>query len=65
MSQSFQSIWLGIGPLLRLVGVMNIKLMLSRPFNIPGREPYLCDFVNNNNKRFNIGWYSDFTDRFL
>ena len=40
-----QSIWMEYGILLRLVGVMNLKLSLSHPLNIQGREPYLCDFV--------------------
>ena len=46
ISQSFQSIWMefSIGLLLRLVDVMNLILILSRPFSIQGSEPYLCDF---------------------
>ena len=31
--------------LLRPVDVMNLILILSGPFNIQEREPYLCDFA--------------------
>ena len=43
--QSFQFIWMEFSILLRFVSVMNLILILSHPFNIQGREPYLCDFV--------------------
>ena len=33
------------GVLLRLVGFMKLILILSCPFNIQGRGPYLSDFV--------------------
>ena len=33
------------GMLLIFVGMMNLILLLSRPFNIQGREPYIYDFV--------------------
>ena len=29
--------------------MMNYTLILSRPFSIQGREPYLCDFVTQKN----------------
>ena len=41
LSQSFQSTWMEFGTPLRLVGLMNFILILSRPFNFQGREPYL------------------------
>ena len=44
-SQTFQSIWMEFCIRLRLVGVVNLILSLSRPFNFQGREPYLYDFV--------------------
>ena len=57
------------GLLLRLVGVMSLMLMLCRSFQIQGREPYLYDFVNKNNKttttttkhtqKQNVGLYSN------
>ena len=47
------------GPLLKLVGVMNLMLIfiLSCPFNIEGREPYFCDFFKK--KNLNIGLHSN------
>ena len=45
ISQSFRSIWMEFGILLRLVGVMKLTLILCRPFSIQGRVPYLFDFV--------------------
>ena len=52
------------GVLLRFVGVMNFILILSRPFIIQGREPYLSDFVTKDNKEEKeeeetVGFYSD------
>ena len=44
VSQSFHSVSMKFGVLLILVGVMNLILILSLPFNIQGRKPYLCDF---------------------
>ena len=41
ISQSCQSIWMEFGVLLRLVSVMNLILILSRPFCIQGREHYV------------------------
>ena len=35
------------GILLKLVGVMNLILISSDPFNIEGKEPYLCDVIKN------------------
>ena len=45
--QQSQSIWMKFGILLRHVGVVSLRLILSFPFNIQGREPYLYDFVKN------------------
>ena len=39
----------------KLVGVMNLILFLSCPFNIQGRGPYMISFK----KTFNIGLFSD------
>ena len=39
------SIWMEFGRMLKDVGMMNFILIFSCPFNIPGREPHLCDFV--------------------
>ena len=50
ISQSFQSIWIEFGILLRLVDVKNLILLLSRPVNIQGRKCYL---------KSNVGLYSD------
>ena len=33
------------GILMRLVGMLNLLLILSYPFNIQEGEPYLCDFI--------------------
>ena len=41
VSESFQSICMEYGILLRLVGVMSFILILSEPLNIQRREPYL------------------------
>ena len=51
ISQSCQSIWMEFGILWRLVGIMNVILNLSRPFNNQGNY-----FVTEN---FNIGLYLD------
>ena len=40
-----------IGVLLRLIGVMNLILILRCPFHIQGKEPCLCDFVKNKTKQ--------------
>ena len=45
ISQSFHSIEMEFGILLRLVGVMNHILILSHPFNGQWREPNSYDFV--------------------
>ena len=45
VSQSFLLIWMEISILLRLIAVMNFLLILTCPFNIQEREPYLHDFV--------------------
>ena len=59
------------GKLLRHVSVMNFKLTLSRPFNIQGKGPYLCDLIKNkqtkkqtnkqtpNKQQCNVGLYSE------
>ena len=57
ISQSFQSIWMEFLKLFRLVSVMNLLLILSRPLNIQGRKPHLSDFVKK--KPFNVGLYAD------
>ena len=47
--------------LLRL-GMMNLILILSHPWNIQGREPYLYDFLKkqtNKQTNFNVALYSD------
>ena len=36
--QSFQLIWIEFGLVLRLVGMINLILILSQPFSIQGRE---------------------------
>ena len=41
--QSSQSIWIEFGVLLKLVGLMNLILILSCPINIQGREVDLDD----------------------
>ena len=41
-SQSFQSVWMEFGMLLRRVGMINLVLILSCPFSIQGRKLYLC-----------------------
>ena len=56
ISQTFQLIWMEFGVQLRLVGVMNLILVLSCPLSIQGRQPYLCDFVK---MKVRIGLYSD------
>ena len=43
------------GLLLSLVGVMNLILILLRPVDIQGREPYLYNVIEKNVK---IGFYS-------
>ena len=43
------------GTLMRLVGVMNLILILSY---LEGREPYIYDFAKKKKKK-NIGLYSD------
>ena len=54
--QSFQLIWMEIGTLLRIVGMMNLIIILFHPLSNQGREPNFCDFVSKN---FNVGFYSD------
>ena len=46
------------GILLRLVGVVNLTLILSHLFNFQGREPYLCDFF----KTLTLSCIQTFTD---
>ena len=41
---------------LSLVGLVSLKLILSRPISVQGSEPYSCDFVNNNNNKC---WHAD------
>ena len=40
-------IWLECSLLVKLIGMMNLALILFYPLDIQGREPYLCDFVIN------------------
>ena len=54
ISQSFQTICMEFGILLRLVGVMNVIL-----FNIQERESYFCDFVIKKPPTFSVDFYSD------
>ena len=56
ITQSFQSVVMEFGVLLRLCGVTNFMLIVSHSLNIQGRDAYLYDFININ---FNIGLYSD------
>ena len=49
--QSFQSMWMGYGILLRLAGVLNLILILSCLLNIPGRQPCICDFVKKQKQK--------------
>ena len=63
-SQNLVSVWMKVGMLLKLSGLVNLVLMiLSCSINIQGRDPYLCDFVktkqNKTKKTFTIGLYSD------
>ena len=58
--------------LLRLVGVMNLTLILSRPFSIQGRESYLYGvlfcfvlFSLFLVKTLTLAWVQTFIDRFL
>ena len=48
ISQSSLLIWIEIGMVLRLVGVMSLMLLLSCPFTVQRREPYLCGFKGAN-----------------
>ena len=49
--QSSRWIWMEIGLLLRLIGLMNLMLILSCLINIQGREPY---FVRKTPQPFNV-----------
>ena len=57
ISQSFQSIWMECGILLRFVSVINLIFISSCPFVVHGREPYLYYFVWKQN--LNVGLFSD------
>ena len=63
ISQSFQSVWMEFGLLLRLVRVMNLILLLLCSCNIQGREPYLCDFITKTT--LTLAYIQAFTDKFL
>ena len=52
-----------LGMILRLVGVMNILLILSCPFSMQGREPSLDDFIRK--KNLSLACIQTFTDQFL
>ena len=56
ISNCFQSIKMDFSILLKHVGVMNLKLILPRPSNIQGREPYFSDFVKNKNTIKLLRW---------
>ena len=43
ISQSFQSLWMEFGKLLRLVSFMNLVLSLSHSISTQGRETCSCD----------------------
>ena len=47
ISQSFQSIWMVFGLLLRLVCVLDLILISCHPFHIQEREPYWFDLRKN------------------
>ena len=44
------------------VGIMNVILILSRPYSIQGREPYLCHFIT---KALKLACIQTFTDPFF
>ena len=48
------------GLLLKLVGRMNLILILSGPLNFLGRKIYWCDFIRK--KPITIGWCDVFRD---
>ena len=45
ISQRYELIWMECGVLLKLDSVVNRILILSHPFSIKGREPYLSNFI--------------------
>ena len=63
ISQNVQSVLIELGILLRLVGVMNLILILSGLFNIQGKEPYLYNFIRK--KSLTLACNQTFTDWFL
>ena len=44
----FFSIWMKFDLLLKCVNPMNVKLILSRPMSIEGRQPILDNFIQQN-----------------
>ena len=74
ISQRFQSIWMEFDVLLSLFSLINPIVILSRPFNIQGREnrTYVILLTQTNkqtkeqtNKQINIGCIQTFIDQFL
>ena len=55
-------IWMVFDTLLRPVGVLNLILILSHPFNIQGREPYLFRFWK---KKWKLSCIQTLADQFL
>ena len=45
IAQGFQSIWIEVSLLFRLVGVVKLIFVLSHLFNIQERQPFLSGFV--------------------
>ena len=58
----FFPLWMELGVLLRLVGLMNLTIILSGPISVQGREPFLCDFIS---KILLLACIQIFTDQFL
>ena len=54
LSQSFYWIWIEYGILLKLVGLMNLILLLSPLINNHGSEPSLCDYHTHTHTRMRI-----------
>ena len=70
VSQSFQSIQIEFFLLLRLASVVFLIPILFRPFDIQGREPYLCDLIKKTAAATTTGpltliCIQTFTDQFL
>ena len=59
----FQSFRIEFGIVMRLVGMMNLILILSHQLSIQGREAYLRDFVEKQTSM--LVYIQTFTNRFL